>query len=198
EGVAGTLKEQLLTLSGDSEFLAREGARINKIINGMRKLSVVHSDKKKHSAHELLKDCTHIMADLFSQRNYQIKQHFEAGNDLLMLDRDEFVQAVTNMMRNSLQAMDEARTNHKLEHGELSLRTVLEKNVLKIYIEDNGIGISEENQAKLFKSQFTTKSPDEGTGLGLGISRRFIRAYGGEIELVSSTPYQKTIFCIQI
>src|SRR6185312_3302359 len=55
EGVAGTLKEQLLTLSGDSEFLAREGPRINKIINGMRKLSVVHSDKKKHSAHELLK-----------------------------------------------------------------------------------------------------------------------------------------------
>lgn len=198
EGVAGSLQQQLTTLSQDSEFLAREGARINKIINGMRKLSIVRSDKKKHSAHELLKDCTHIMADLFSQRNYQIEHHFEAGNDLLMLDRDEFVQAVTNMMRNSLQAMDEARTTHQLEHGMLKLSTILEKDTLKIYIEDNGVGISEENQAQLFKNQFTTKSPDEGTGLGLGISRRFIRAYGGDIEFVSSTPYMKTTFCIQI
>jgi signal transduction histidine kinase len=198
DGVATSLNEQLTALSHDSEFLAKEGARINKIINGMRKLSVVRSDKKKHSAHELLKDCSHIMADLFSQRDYQIEQKFEAAGDLVFLDRDEFVQAVTNMMRNSLQAMDEARTSHQLAHGTLTLRTVMENKMLKIFIEDNGVGISGENQEKLFKGQFTTKSPDEGTGLGLGISRRFIRAYGGDIEFVSSVPFEKTIFCIQL
>jgi signal transduction histidine kinase len=198
EAVAGGLEQQLSALSGDSEFLAREGARINKIINGMRKLSIVRSDKKKHSAHELLKDCSHIMADLFAQRNYQIKHEFEASDDLLMVDRDEFVQAITNLMRNSLQAMDEARTQHKLEHGALTVHTSLENNELRIHITDNGVGINEENQAQLFKNQFTTKSPDEGTGLGLGISRRFIRAYGGDIEFVSSIPFQKTTFCIRL
>ena len=38
----------------------------------------------------------------------------------------------------------------------------------------------------------------EGTGLGLGISRRFIRAYGGDIEFVSSVPFSATTFRITL
>ena len=50
----------------------------------------------------------------------------------------------------------------------------------------------------LFEKQFTTKSSDEGTGLGLGISRRFIRAHGGDIEFVSSVPFVATTFKITL
>lgn len=196
QGVSQTLLTQLDGLTEDGRFLAKEGARINKIINGMRKLSIVRSDKKKHSAHDLLKDCCHIMADLFEQRGYKVQQQFQAEKDLVMVDRDEFVQAVTNMMRNSLQAMDAARLEQKMSSGQLRLVTALIDGKVQIYIEDNGSGITTENQEKLFKSQFTTKSPEEGTGLGLGISRRFMRAYDGDIEFVSSTPYEKTVFRI--
>jgi signal transduction histidine kinase len=61
---------------------------------------------------------------------------------------------------------------------------------------DNGVGVPEEYQKMLFEKQFTTKSADEGTGLGLGISRRFMRAHGGDIEFIKSTPFTETIFRI--
>jgi signal transduction histidine kinase len=60
------------------------------------------------------------------------------------------------------------------------------------------VGIADEYQPQLFENSFTTKSPDQGTGLGLGISRRFIRASGGDIEFVSSKPFAQTIFRIQL
>ena len=188
---------QFSALHVDTQFLAKEGARINKIINGMRKLSNIRSDKRKHSAHEILKDCCHIMADLFQQRGYQIVQEFNASPDWIVVDRDEVVQAITNMMRNSLQSMVEAEIQ-KGVRGTLRLVTASIENQIQIYIEDTGIGILKENQSRLFESQFTTKSPDEGTGLGLGISRRFIRGHGGEIEFVSSAPFEKTVFRVRV
>lgn len=197
EGVEKGLTTQLSTLHKDTEFLMKEGARINKIINGMRKLSVTRSEKRNHSVHDILKDCSHIMADLFQQKDYQVVQEFQAEHDIVNLDKDEFVQAVTNMMRNSLQAMQESEFQGGPK-GIMRLVTAVVDDTLQIYIEDNGSGVVPENQARLFESQFTTKSPEEGTGLGLGISRRFIRGYGGDIEFVSSEPQKKTVFRIKL
>jgi signal transduction histidine kinase len=197
EGLQTGFDSQFSALHVDTQFLIKEGARINKIINGMRKLSNIRSDKRNHSAHEILKDCCHIMADLFQQRNYQIVQEFHADRDLICVDRDEVVQAITNMMRNSLQSMHEAEIQKGLR-GTLRLVTAIVDGQIQIYIEDTGIGISTENQARLFESQFTTKSPEEGTGLGLGISRRFIRGCGGDIDFVSSSPFEKTVFRIRV
>lgn len=196
-GLQTSFSSHFSTLHTDTQFLIKEGARINKIINGMRKLSNIRSDKRDQSAHEILKDCCHIMADLFQQRNYKVIQEFQAENDTVHVDRDEFVQAITNMMRNSLQAMHEAEIQTK-QKGSLRVVTALVNDSLQIYLEDTGVGITPENQGLLFESQFTTKSPDEGTGLGLGISRRFVRGYGGDIEFVSSEPFQKTVFKIQL
>lgn len=196
-GLEEGLKGQFNALDTDTQFLLKEGARINKIIDGMRKLSNIRSDKRNVSGHEVLKDCCHIMADLFQQRDYQVIQEFHSDLDLIHVDRDELVQAVTNMMRNSLQSMHEAEIQKGVK-GTLRLVTAHVKNELQIYIEDTGMGISPENQSRLFESQFTTKSPEEGTGLGLGISRRFVRGHGGDIEFVSSEPLQKTVFRISI
>jgi signal transduction histidine kinase len=197
QGLKNGFGGQFSALHTDTQFLMKEGARINKIINGMRKLSTIRSDKRAHSTHEILKDCCHIMADLFEQRGYKVQQEFHADRDLIVVDRDEVVQAITNMMRNSLQSMHEAEIQ-KGTHGTMRLVTALVEGQIQIYIEDTGIGIQKENQARLFESHFTTKSPDEGTGIGLGISRRFIRGSGGDIEFISSIPFEKTVFRIRM
>ena len=179
------------TLEADTQFLINESRRIGKIVDGMRKLSRLHSDVKMYSAKQLLLDCKNIMADLFMQQDIDVIESYAAGDDQVSLDRDEFIQAVTNLMRNSLQAMLSKDKKHYLK---LSTE-IVEQNIVML-ITDNGSGISEKNQALIFQKQFTTKSADEGTGLGLGISRRFIRAHGGDIEFVSSTPDQETTFKI--
>ncbi|AZZ35522.1 hypothetical protein CIK05_01465 [Bdellovibrio sp. qaytius] len=179
------------TLEADTQFLINESRRIGKIVDGMRKLSRLHSDVKIYSAKQLLLDCKNIMADLFMQQNIDVLESYALGDDEVSLDRDEFIQAITNLMRNSLQAMLDKDKKHYLK-----LSTQITDENIVMLITDNGSGISEENQALIFQKQFTTKSADEGTGLGLGISRRFIRAHGGDIEFVSSTPGQETTFKI--
>jgi signal transduction histidine kinase len=147
--------------------------------------------------HEILQECTLIMGDLFNQKNCQIQLDLNSEEDLVQVDRDEMIQAITNLMRNSLQAMDEA---YDSAPGKGSLRIVSAKvgSELQVYFEDNGIGISQDHQQKLFQGQFSTKNPEHGTGLGLGISRRFIRSSGGDIDFISSVPRQKTVFMIRM
>jgi signal transduction histidine kinase len=56
-------------------------------------------------------------------------------------------------------------------------------------IEDNGVGITEEDQKKLFEPFFSTKAPGKGTGLGLYVSKSIIESFRGAIVLRSAFGY---------
>ncbi|MEQ1876104.1 MAG: ATP-binding protein [Bdellovibrionia bacterium] len=185
--------EKVANLMKDSDFLISEGNRINRIVGGMRSLSVVRGEKKNIAGHDLIRECINIMADLFNQNEIVIAENFTAGEDTIHVDRDEFIQSMTNLLRNSLQAIQAASKQGPFR-GRVEISTSLKDGRFCIEISDNGIGISPDNQLKLFESQFSTKSSEEGTGLGLSISRRFMRAFGGDIEFVESMPMVKTVF----
>ncbi|MBX3021591.1 MAG: HAMP domain-containing protein [Bdellovibrionales bacterium] len=194
ERLTADLKKQQKSLSGDIEFIRMEGERIGKIINGMRRMGHLKSDVQPHSVHAILSDCCHIMNDLFEQRGFRIEQAFLANPDVCPVDRDEMIQSVTNLMRNSLQALEDAHPSNPT----MTVRTESHGEQLWIDVEDNGVGVRPEHQSKLFESSFTTKSADQGTGLGLGIARRFVREFGGDIEFVTSVPLNKTVFRIRL
>jgi histidine kinase len=63
-----------------------------------------------------------------------------------------------------------------------------------IRISDNGVGISKENKEKIFDTFFSTK-PETGTGLGLGMVKKTVAMYGGEIQ-VASKEHQGTTFTL--
>lgn len=175
------------SLIEDTEFLMREGQRINRIVQSMRTLSVVSGEKRLFSMADLVQESIHIMADLASKYDIKIDFVNDCGQVQVLIDEDEFIQSLTNLLRNSIQAIQEKKLTQAANHSgviRLQLTTTAEK--LNLIIEDNGMGISEENQKRLFESHFSTKSKNEGTGLGLNISRRFIRAYGGDIYLKNS------------
>jgi len=195
EHVASELRDQSANLDKDILFVKDEGERIAKIVNAMRRLGHLNSESKPTSLHGVLNDCTQIMADLFAEKGFAIVKDYRASQDVCIVDRDEMLQSITNLMRNSLQALEEADTAEKRC---MTLTTRDEGGVLLIDIEDNGVGIPHENQKRLFESSFTTKASDRGTGIGLGISRRFVRGYGGDIEFVSSVPQSKTVFRIRL
>ena len=52
-----------------------------------------------------------------------------------------------------------------------------------VTVEDNGIGISEENKIKIFEPKFTTKS--SGMGLGLAMVKNIVETYKGNITFTS-------------
>ena len=72
--------------------------------------------------------------------------------------------------------------------GELNTRG---KVILKVI--DNGPGIPEEIQEKIFIPFFSTKK--DGSGIGLSLARQIMRVHGGNIR-VTSKPYKETIFSL--
>jgi len=72
--------------------------------------------------------------------------------------------------------------------GEISLRTYVEDDHVVVEITDNGPGIPEEIQARIYEPFFTTKPPGKGTGLGLHISHDIVaNRHHGQL-LVESKP----------
>ena len=55
--------------------------------------------------------------------------------------------------------------------------------MVEVRVKDNGNGIPQKLQDKIFQPFFTTKSAGEGTGLGLSLSYDIIKAHGGELKV---------------
>ena len=67
--------------------------------------------------------------------------------------------------------------------GTIKVITAENKEHIYFYVEDNGIGISEEDQNKIFNDFFTKK--ETGTGLGLSVCKQLLDEHGAEIKLDS-------------
>lgn len=91
---------------------------------------------------------------------------------------DSLRQVLTNLMVNACQA-----TGHG---GEVRIDAAVDADRVTIRVGNDGQPIPAEVLPHLFEPFYTTKSPEEGTGLGLPISRRLMQLLGGELE-VSST-----------
>jgi signal transduction histidine kinase len=84
---------------------------------------------------------------------------------------------------------------HSKPEGYVSISVKKEAGVIKIYIEDNGTGIQQDQINKIFLPNFTTKSG--GTGLGLAMVRNIVNNFGGTIELLK-TSKEGTVFYLEI
>jgi len=101
--------------------------------------------------------------------------------------------ALLNILENALDAcvQDKSKKSHKITFG---IRQQKEHILFEIC--DDGIGMDDETQDKLFTPFFSSKG-DKGTGLGLFISNKIIEQHGGTIN-VKSTPGKGTRFQIRI
>ncbi|MEM6320555.1 MAG: two-component regulator propeller domain-containing protein [Bacteroidota bacterium] len=106
-------------------------------------------------------------------------------------------QVFLNIINNSIQAID-AKFNGSTDNlGLIRIHTKRNLDTIKISIQDNGCGMDEKTQKRLFEPFYTTKDVGQGTGLGLSISYGIIEQHHGKIE-VNSQPNKGTKFCIYL
>jgi signal transduction histidine kinase len=109
------------------------------------------------------------------------------------IDPDQLRSALVNVLEN---AVDACRDNPQASEPRILVRAHLEDDDVVFDIQDNGIGMSEEVQAKIFTLFFSSKST-QGTGIGLFITQKIIHQHGGKIT-VTSQPGQGAHFQIRI
>jgi signal transduction histidine kinase len=157
------------------ESLLTDVSIMNKLRKGTLKVAP-KMDMFKNIAMKVEKDMTNVVNDLKRQLILEIPQ----GLPLLNIDGDHLSVALCKLVENGLRYSS-------AETGKVTLRGRADGNVLVIDVEDNGIGISPEDQAKLgtpyFRSDNDVVREFKGSGLGIPIAYGLISAINGSIEL---------------
>jgi two-component system, sensor histidine kinase FlrB len=136
---------------------------------------------------DLVAELAHTIEPVAQRRNIAFKADCMAGARQLFGNRKEIASALINLLENALQAVGEG--------GAVELDAHAEEGAAVFAVRDNGRGIPQELQARLFEPFYTTRA--DGTGLGLAIARGVARAHGGEISL-KSAPGEGTVFSFSI
>jgi signal transduction histidine kinase len=107
---------------------------------------------------------------------YSVSIRTELAEDLpkVMADRVQLQQVFMNLMLNGIDAMKETPGG-----GELTIISEASDAQLLISVSDTGVGLPPEQADQIFRAFFTTK--DNGTGMGLPISRSIIESHGGRL-----------------
>jgi signal transduction histidine kinase len=98
----------------------------------------------------------------------------------VMADRVQLQQVFMNLMLNGIDAMKGTTGG-----GELAIKSEADDGQLLISVSDTGVGLPPEQADQIFKAFFTTK--DNGTGMGLPISRSIIESHGGRLALIGNS-----------
>ena len=141
--------------------------------------------KKAFYLQELIDRVTQLTREQISASGATLSYIEKSDDILLYADEDQISQVLVNLIRNAIQA--------KATAIDITAEIDLNEAVI-VNISNNGNPISKENYEDIFVPFYTTKQ--EGTGVGLSLSRQIMRLHNGSISLVCSNE-KNTVFKLQ-
>ena len=204
-GILGTLellnRTELTSAQRDHmEVMAKSGDLLLNHVNDVLELSRLDSgqaemDEDVFSLLEILEDVTsglHHLADAAGTK-FEIVRDGEDLDHVRGAPR-RLRQVLVNLVGNAVKFTENGRIT-------LAAQRAAGDDIVELRVSDTGIGIAEEDQARIF-DEFVTIDPNynrkaEGTGLGLAITRRLVEAMGGAIS-VCSKPGEGTTFTVTL
>jgi two-component system sensor kinase FixL len=157
-----------------------QSLRAGQIIKHLREfVTKGETDKSPQNIRQIVEEAGALALVGSREKGVRTVFDFPSGADLVMVDRIQIQQVLTNLMRNGIEAMKDS-PKRELHIG---IRRTSEDEVA-VTVEDSGPGIPEEIADQLFKPFTTTKSG--GMGIGLSISKRIVEAHGGDMTVSKS------------
>ncbi len=154
--------------------IRREVERVSSIIRQLMDFSRNNPLRRQSvTGDRMLRSVLAMLSDEFNR--HKIDCHIEAAGQspLFYVDRLRIEQALSNVVRNALQAAD-----RRVRIG------WFESHATKGFVvEDDGPGVDRELRQRIFEPFFTTKAVNEGTGLGLAVAHAALEAHGGYIQI---------------
>ncbi|MBE2180269.1 MAG: PAS domain-containing protein [Chthoniobacterales bacterium] len=158
------------------EIARDEIRRLDTIVTQfLRAIRPAPLNRAPHDLNSIVRDAAEFLDPELNSRNVLLELDLAPGLPVLDVDQDQLKQAFFNIIKNACEAMKQG--------GLLKIRTGSDTDWIIVSFSDTGGGMTPEAMARIFEPYFTTKAG--GTGLGLMITQRIIRAHGGEVTIES-------------
>lgn len=180
EWVAATL-----TARGLASELQDATGQISELVGVIKSYSFMdRGDLVEADLHEGIASTMRILKHKYKKLDIQKEVDFAEGMPKIMVRGSELNQVWTNILDNAIDAVGEG--------GRLKIRTWYDGTCAQVDITDDGPGIPEDVQGRIFDEFFTTKEVGQGTGLGLATARRIVTEQHHGSIWVDSVPGETT------
>ena len=169
-----------------TQIIGIEAERLQRLIEDLLELSEIEAGDREYSKVDytyLYQAADEAIEDVYLLANKKrINIHLEIDPDLrIQANPRRIQQLLVNLISNAIK--------YNNDGGDVWIRSNVEKNRVMLIVEDNGFGIPEEDQERIFERFYRVdKSRNqevEGTGLGLSIVKHIANLYGGQVVLDS-------------
>ncbi|QRO02900.1 PAS domain-containing protein [Archangium violaceum] len=177
----------------EMQGLARNVEHIKSVVSMQQENARFGGRVEEVPVPELIDDALRLHATSFEQLGIRVQRDY-AEVPAVLVDRHQLLQILVNLLSNARHALMESGRKDK----QLSIHVRREgaERVLRIEVEDNGVGISPEHLERLFAHGFTTKKG--GHGFGLHASALAAEELGGQLRCESAGPGQGATFIIEL
>lgn len=169
--------------------------RANRVVNSLldfsreRKLQIRNS-----KLNDIIEESLHLVRHELEQRNIKLVKNYDKQLPEMAIDPNKMEQVFINLFLNAIQAIRRDGTLYvstysrrigQIYNADKKLEPGVENRDQLVIAEvgDTGPGIEEKIMGKIFDPFFTTKANEEGTGLGLSVTRNIVDLHHGVIEI---------------
>jgi len=177
-----------------TQIIIGEADRLQKLVDEMLGPNSLPK-KQLINIHEVLERVRSlVLAEI--PEGVTLIRNYDVSIPEFVADKDQMIQAVLNIVRNAVQAIQGQGTVELKTRVErqFTIGNVRHRHIVRIDITDDGPGIPEEMQQRIFYPMVTSRA--EGTGVGLSIAQSLVNRHGGLIECTSRPG--KTCFSIHV
>jgi PAS domain S-box-containing protein len=167
------------------EIIRNNADRLTALINDLLDISRIESgriklDVEPQQLAEIVQEVADSMKDPIAEKGLELKLEVHADLPQVMGDRTRMVQIVTNLLSNAVKYTDQ---------GWIRISLLGIDGALRLDVADSGIGISTEDQSRIFERFYRADTPvmegRGGTGLGLAITKELVELHGGRMWVTS-------------
>jgi signal transduction histidine kinase len=174
--------------------ILRNAERLNKIIEDFLEISRIEAARlkfafRKTDLHDIAKETIEFMTGFAREKNIQLVSSCTAL-PLIEIDPDRISQVLRNLVHNAIKFSPPEST--------IEIKLELQKDFVQFSVKDQGVGLSTEDQTRVFEPFYQVEGSLSrnygGTGLGLTICRGIIEAQKGKIWVESKPGYGCTFY----
>ncbi len=184
-------------IAGVESKLDKSISHISEIISLQQNATRGGTHITQFELQQTIEDAAEMTHDNLERYGIAFSLQMDAQLQHVTLPRNPFIQMVLNLLKNSVESIQQRQQQHKEPPGTIEVAVKLQQDQrFEMTVQDNGVGISDEVAGSLFTFGYTTKPT--GSGFGLHASANFVKSLEGDIAARNVEEGMGAIFLVTL